>query len=143
MSQVISHIWVRERPFEAHPLQTILLAPPSHEASFPSDHAVAAFAIAFSVVLIGGRLAGALFLVGASVVSITRVLVGLHYPGDIAGGLLVGLVAALIVFYAGRNRWSPIVALLSRLSDPLVALAWRALDPQRVRRRLRAAKHTS
>jgi undecaprenyl-diphosphatase len=137
MAQAISHVWVRERPFVAHPTQTLLLAPPSHEPSFPSDHAVAAFAIACSVALLGSRRAGAFFLVGAAIVGMTRVFVGLHYPGDIGGGALVGLLAALVVFYGGRNRWSPIIAASSRLSDPVLARAWRALDAQRRRHRLR------
>lgn len=134
LSQAITHIWVRERPFVSHPAQTLLLAPPSSEPSFPSDHAVAAFAIAFSVALIGGRRVGALFLAGASLVAITRVLVGLHYPGDIAGGALVGLLAALVVYFVGRGRWLRIVAFLSALTDPLVAPAWRAFDTQKRRR---------
>jgi undecaprenyl-diphosphatase len=138
LSQVISHVWVRERPFEAHPAQTILLGPPSYEASFPSDHAVAAFAIAFSVALVGGRRMGAFFLAAASIVAVTRVFVGLHYPGDVLGGALVGLLAAVIVFLIGRSRWSPLVSLLSRLSDPFVAPAWRAIDAARARKRLRS-----
>ncbi|MDQ3866781.1 MAG: phosphatase PAP2 family protein [Actinomycetota bacterium] len=136
-AQLISHLWARERPFEAHPAQTLLLAPPSHEPSFPSDHAVAAFAIAFSVSLTGGRRTGALFLAAASTVAVTRIFVGLHYPGDVAGGALVGLLASLVVFLAGGNRWSPIAAALSRLTDPLVAPAWRALDSAKAKRRLR------
>ncbi len=63
--------------------------------------------------------------------------VGLHYPGDVAGGALVGLVAALIVFYGGRHRWSPIVATISRLTDPILAPVWRAVDAHKRRRRLR------
>jgi undecaprenyl-diphosphatase len=137
IAQAISHLWVRERPFLAHPSETLLLVAPSHEPSFPSDHAVAAFAIAVSVALIGGRRVGALFLAGAAFVGITRVFVGLHYPGDIAGGALVGLLAALLVFYAGRHRWSPIVGLISRLTDPLWAPVWRALDVQKRRRQFR------
>jgi undecaprenyl-diphosphatase len=129
---------VRERPFVAHPAQTILLAPASSEPSFPSDHAVAAFAIAFSVLLLGGRLAGALFLSGAFVVGMTRVFVGLHYPGDVAGGAIVGLVSALVIYYAGRHRWTPIVRLLSRLSDPLVAPVWRTGEAVASRRRARS-----
>jgi undecaprenyl-diphosphatase len=136
---VISHLWVRERPFEAHPAQTLLLTPPSHEASFPSDHAVAAFAIAFSVALVGGRRMGAFFLAAASIIAITRVFVGLHYPGDVAGGALVGLAAALVVYFVGRQRWSPIVALLSRITDPIVAPAWRTIDAAKAKRRLRSS----
>ncbi len=134
IAQAISHLWVRERPFVAHPSQTLLLVAPSHEPSFPSDHAVAAFAIAFSVALIGGRRVGAIFLAGATAVGMTRVFVGLHYSGDVAGGMLVALLAALLVFYGGRNRWSPIIALISRLTDPLLAPAWLAIDAQKRRR---------
>jgi undecaprenyl-diphosphatase len=137
IAQVISHVWVRERPFVAHPSETLLLAAPSYEPSFPSDHAVAAFAIAFSVVLTGGRRTGALFLAGATVVGVTRVFVGLHYPGDVAGGALVGLGAALLVFFTSRYRWTPIIWQISRLTDPLMTPAWRVLDAQRRRHRLR------
>jgi undecaprenyl-diphosphatase len=134
LSQAITHVWVRERPFVSHPTQTLLLGPPSSEPSFPSDHAVAAFAIAFSVALIGGRRVGALFLAGASLVAITRVLVGLHYPGDVAGGALIGLLSALVVFFVGGGRWSRIIAFLSAVTDPLVAPAWRAFDAHKRRR---------
>jgi membrane-associated phospholipid phosphatase len=120
----------RKHPFQAHPSQTLLLASPSQEPSFPSDHAVAAFAIAFSVALVRGRRAGVFFLAAASVV-ITRVFVGLHYPGDIAGGALIGLIAALAVFSPGPNRWSPVVAMLSRLTDPLVAPVGKRSTPRK------------
>jgi undecaprenyl-diphosphatase len=133
-SQAITHFWVRERPYVAHPAQTLLLGAPSNEPSFPSDHAVAAFAIAFSVSLMGGRRIGALFLAGASLIAVTRIFVGLHYPGDVAGGALVGLLASLIVFFGSGGRWFRIVALLSAVTDPVVAPAWRAFDAQKRRR---------
>jgi undecaprenyl-diphosphatase len=142
ISQVITQLWVRDRPFVAHSSQTLLLVPPSHEPSFPSDHAVAAFAIGFSVAIVGGRRLGALFLAAASMVAITRVFVGLHYPGDVAGGALIGLLAALIVCVAGGNRWSPIVTLISRLTDPIVAPAWRTVDSARAKRRLHSSSRS-
>jgi undecaprenyl-diphosphatase len=138
-AQVVSHLWVRERPFEAHPEQTFLLVPPSHEPSFPSDHAVAAFAIACSVALLGGRRLGAIFLAAASTVAITRVFVGLHYPGDVLGGAAIGFAAAYVVSRLGAHRWAPIVAVLSRLTDPIVAPAWRAIDGATAKRRARSA----
>ena len=138
LSQAISHFWDRPRPFVAHPAQTLLLAPMSSEPSFPSDHAVASFAIAFSVLLVVGRLGGAVFLTAAFVLSVTRIFAGLHYPGDVAGGMLVGLISALVVFYAGRGRWDVLVRPLSRLSDPIVAPAWRAAGTVADRIRTRA-----
>src|SRR4029079_11869578 len=100
MSQVITQFWQRPRPFVAHPHETILLVAPSAEPSFPSDHAVAAFAIAFAVAFVGRRM-GAAFLAGATLIAVSRVIAGLHYPGDILGGAAIGLVSAAIVFSLG------------------------------------------
>ena len=101
---------------------------------------MAAFAIAFSVALIGGRLAGAFFLAGATIIAVTRVFVGLHYPGDVAGGALIGFVSALIIFLVADSRWVPLVRILSRLTDPLVTPAWNALDDYKLRRRARSSR---
>jgi undecaprenyl-diphosphatase len=138
-SQVITHFWSRERPYIAHPRETLLFVAPSQEPSFPSDHAIAAFAIAFSVALIGGRLLGSLFLAGATLIGVSRVFVGLHYPGDIAGGALIGFMAAVLVFVLADSRWVPIVRSLSRMTDPLVAPAWDAIDAYKARRRTRSS----
>jgi undecaprenyl-diphosphatase len=134
IGQVISHVWMRERPFAAHPTQTLLLVPGSGDPSFPSDHATAAFAIAFSVLLVGRRL-GAVFVLAALMIGMSRIFVGVHYPGDVAGGALVGLVAALVVWRAGRGRWSPIVDTVSRVTDPVVEPLWRAPEAIRARKR--------
>lgn len=135
IGQLISHLWVRERPFAAHPRETLLLVPPSHEPSFPSDHAIAAFAIAFAVAILGGRVAGALFLAAASMIAVSRVFVGLHYPGDVAAGALVGLVAAALVAWSAADRLDPLIRVASKVTDPLSAPAWRAFDGWRARRR--------
>ena len=42
LNQAIGHFWVRERPFAAHPHSLVLFTAPSHDPSFPSDHATAA-----------------------------------------------------------------------------------------------------
>ena len=138
VGQVVSHVWVRERPFDAHPLQTVLLVPGSSEPSFPSDHAIAAFAIAFSVLLVGQRL-GLVFVLAAVTIGMSRIFVGVHYPGDVAAGAFIGLLASLVVWRAGRGRWNPIVDAVSRLTDPVVEPLWRVPEGIRTRaRRLRA-----
>jgi undecaprenyl-diphosphatase len=138
ISQVITQVWHRPRPFVAHPHDTILLVTRSSEPSFPSDHAVAAFAIAFGVAFIGRRM-GALFLATATLIAVARVIVGLHYPGDVLGGAAIGLLSAFVVMRLAGDYLTPVVRLLSRVSDPLVAPAWRELDRAKERRRGRTA----
>ncbi len=127
LAQPIGWVWFRERPYDAHPGETLLLVPASNEPSFPSDHAVAAFAIAFAVAMFGRRM-GALFLAGATMVALARVFVGLHYPGDIAGGMLIGLAAAVVVRAVPRRMLLPLVRVVSRFTDPVATMLWRAFD---------------
>jgi undecaprenyl-diphosphatase len=94
LAQVIAHIWDRARPYEAHQGVHLFVAP-SHDPSFPSDHATAAFALAVAVFAYHRR-AGWLMLAMASVVSIARVGVGTHYPTDVVGGALLGTLVAML-----------------------------------------------
>src|SRR4051794_21100610 len=48
ISQVIGHIWFRDRPYVDH--HVLLLLTPSGDPSFPSDHAVGAFGLAMPFV---------------------------------------------------------------------------------------------
>ena len=51
-SQVISHLWDRPRPYIANPDGVILVTAANPDPSFPSDHATAAFAIAFAILFL-------------------------------------------------------------------------------------------
>ena len=95
VAQVIGHLWDRPRPYEAHPGEAHLMLPLSHDPSFPSDHAIAAFAIAVAICL-RHRRAGVLALVLASLVSVSRVALGTHYPSDVLGGAILGALCALV-----------------------------------------------
>jgi len=73
--------------------------------SFPSGHsaAVGSFFGAFSMLAPRLRI---VFLIGALVIGISRVIVGAHYPSDVAAGLLVGLWTALMTaFFFARKNW--------------------------------------
>jgi membrane-associated phospholipid phosphatase len=48
----------------------------------------------------------------------------MHYPSDVLAGMLVGLGSALLVTQAGRPWIARLVALVSRLSDPLLRPVW-------------------
>jgi undecaprenyl-diphosphatase len=97
IAQLIADLWARPRPYLAHPDAHLFIAP-SHDPSFPSDHATAAFAIAIAL-LLRHRKAGWLALGLAVVLSLARVAVGIHYPGDVAAGALTGSAAALILWH--------------------------------------------
>jgi undecaprenyl-diphosphatase len=123
LNQLVALAWRRPRPFAAHPGARVW-GGRSHDPSFPSDHASAAFAIAFAVFAFDRRV-GALFLAAATVLGVGRVVVGAHYPADVLAGALVGLGAALLVTRLARPVVGWIVRLVERLSDPLLAPVWR------------------
>ena len=56
-NQAISHLWERPRPFTTHTALTHVLGARTTDPSFPSDHAAAAFAIAFAVFAFSRRAA--------------------------------------------------------------------------------------
>lgn len=109
-AQLIATAWDRERPYEAHPGDSHLLLPPSHDPSFPSDHATGAYAIAVAI-LLRHRKAGILALILATLISVSRVGLGTHYPTDVLGGAALGALAALLL-------WTPPIRQpLHRLAD--------------------------
>lgn len=127
VNQLIAQVWHRQRPFASHPSAHVW-GSRSHDPSFPSDHASASFAIAFAVIAFD-RLAGALFMAAAVVISVGRVFIGAHYPGDVAAGLLVGLACGLLVARLARPVLTPLVRLVERITDPVLVLAWRTRRP--------------
>jgi undecaprenyl-diphosphatase len=74
---------------------------------FLSSHASTGFALAvfFNLILSDRYLAFKLVLITwAVVVSYSRIYLGVHYPGDILGGALVGALMALLSAY-GYRYW--------------------------------------
>ena len=123
VNRVVAELWTRERPFAAHPAAHVW-GGRSHDPSFPSDHASAAFAIAFAILLFD-QVVGSIFLAAAVVVGVGRIVVGAHYPSDVLAGMLVGLGSALFVVRAGRPTVLRLVRALERITDPVLAPLWR------------------
>lgn len=66
---------------------------------FPSCHAANSFGLAFFIVLLFKNRTLSLFiLLWATINSFSRVYIGVHYPGDLLAGTIVGLIGALLCY---------------------------------------------
>ena len=66
------------------------------DGSFPSAHTAVAFAIAVSIYL-HNKGYGSIFLGTAIVIGIGRILSNVHYPTDVLGGVIIGIIASLVL----------------------------------------------
>jgi membrane-associated phospholipid phosphatase len=93
----------RPRPARAEPglfPRRYVVMPRS--ASFPSGHTASAVAFAVAVGKVVPAAAAPLGAL-AAVVGYSRVHTGVHYPGDVAGGAVLGVGSAALVIVAGRR----------------------------------------
>jgi membrane-associated phospholipid phosphatase len=123
VNRLVAYGWDRARPFASHTAAHVW-GSRSTDPSFPSDHASAAFAIAFAV-LLSDWIAGVVFVAAAILIGVGRVVIGAHYPGDVLAGAAVGLFCALVVAWALRPVVAVLVRLVERVTDPLLAPVWR------------------
>jgi len=94
VNQPIVHVVNEARPYTQLP-HALLLVHRSIDASFPSDHATMAGAVAAGLLCVHRRL-GAGAVLAALLMAFARVYVGAHFPIDVLAGLAVGGLVALL-----------------------------------------------
>jgi len=112
LNQIIILIWSRPRPFAVQ--AATLLLRPSHDPSFPSDHATFAFAVAVALFLVSKRI-GVPALILAALIGFARVFAGEHYVTDVIGGALIGSGATVAAARA-RTLLEPLLRLVLHLA---------------------------
>jgi undecaprenyl-diphosphatase len=92
--ETIQFFYHRARPPLILSINPLIPIPDS--SSFPSGHATIFFALGMALFYMH-RTWGTIFLIGAALISIARVIAGAHWPFDILAGSLIGVVSAVII----------------------------------------------
>lgn len=94
--QTLKHLFGRARPWAADAGRLIGPTLAGGYNSFPSGHSISAFAVG---TVLGHAFPSCrfLFFALATVVAVSRVLVGAHFPSDVISGSLLGLAVGTVV----------------------------------------------
>ncbi len=89
INQLISSFYFHPRPFVNS--SVVPLINHSNDSSFPSDHTTFALTIGLSLLLLKDRF-GFPLLINGLLIGFSRIFVGVHYPFDIIGSIIVSLI---------------------------------------------------
>lgn len=109
-SELLKDLTMRPRPFLVLDHVRLLVSAP-HSYAFPSGHATSSFAVASGVVLAGRKLLKKVPLWGwgmlalAAAISYSRLYVGVHWPVDVAAGVMMGLGSGWVGARLALRRW--------------------------------------
>ncbi|WP_262361388.1 phosphatase PAP2 family protein [Peptoniphilus senegalensis] len=90
---ILKPIIARPRPFIAQGVDILIKEPMGF--SFPSGHTGSSFAAA-SVIYFYNKKRGLLALILATLIAFSRMYLFVHYPSDIVGGLILGIISSRI-----------------------------------------------
>jgi undecaprenyl-diphosphatase len=93
--EIVNNFYFRDRPFVDHEVSLLFYQPT--DSSFPANSAALAFAISTAVWVLDRRLGTALLTL-SGLYAFSRVYAGVHYPLDMIGGGLIGVVATPIAY---------------------------------------------
>lgn len=100
---LLKNLVARTRPYEVIPDLTTLIPHPT-DYSFPSGHTSASFACALVLFGMLPKKYGVPILCLAVLIALSRLYVGVHYPSDVLGGLLVAVGVSTFVLWLWNRR---------------------------------------
>ncbi|HEY3316651.1 MAG TPA: phosphatase PAP2 family protein [Bacillota bacterium] len=109
---LIGQMVFRPRPFAALPTERVRpLIHHAPDSSFPSDHATGSSAMAAGMWASGTRLWRVVFATVAVLAGLSRVIAGVHWPGDVLGSFIIGVLTGAVTVYAAK----PLMPLIDRV----------------------------
>lgn len=121
LSYLCGALWPHPRPFVIGLGHVFFAHKPT--SSFPSNHTIIIAAFAFALIL-DSRWAGWgwLALAGALLVGTSRVYLGVHFPLDIVGGMLLAPLAAAITVPVWQRAGEPLTGVAQAVYRKVLAL---------------------
>lgn len=92
--KIIPYIYNRKRPFADLGIKSLVEQRSDH--SFPSTHSSSSFIIALAVLNLN-FLAGIILILTAFLTALSRIMVGVHYPLDIVGAIVIAFTVHFIL----------------------------------------------
>lgn len=102
IAETIRFFFPKERPFVTNELDTLINQNPL-ESAFPSGHASFFMALAIYFLLAGEKKIGWFLLFSAVLISLARVMAGIHWPNDIIIGWIIGAATGWFVFWMTKQ----------------------------------------
>ena len=95
---VLKNLVARTRPYDVNTGVHLLVAK-LHDYSFPSGHTAASFASVTALYLAGERKLWKPALVLACLIAVSRLYLYVHYPTDVLGGMVFGILAGFAGYW--------------------------------------------
>lgn len=102
---ILKNIFVRPRPCDVNTAINLLIPRPSGY-SFPSGHTSASFAAVAALYFSGERKIWKAALALAILIAFSRMYLYVHYPTDVLGGIICGIICGCASWWCIR-RFSP------------------------------------
>jgi undecaprenyl-diphosphatase len=101
--EILKRRTMQLRPFIALNLPQHVLA--DHSYAFPSGHTTLVFTLATATYFFNKKLAYFLYASGL-IIGLARIAGGVHYPSDIVGGIILGILIGFIVYKLWKRYFS-------------------------------------
>ena len=92
VSVLLKELILRPRPYTQ--LTGLIVLDPQTDYSFPSGHTIIATSMSY---VLAKEYNKYILMIIPVIVALTRLYMGVHYPSDVMGGFLIGLIIAYLV----------------------------------------------